>query len=166
MFPQELHSGKNFRRTFPKDTVDESTDHLMIYNGSGRARVKRMLSRTEQQRSIKGEVYRKGHSTCFCAAAWEPESTREMASRRRRERRRMQGVLMHIVKPVGIDTIHIYIFFGDIYLFVKKGFGTVGEDPEAVGCDRTGATKDFIHDGQSVSSSAIQRVMHRKVLER
>lgn len=38
---------EEFRRTFPKDTVDGSIDHVMIYNGSGPARVKRMLSRTE-----------------------------------------------------------------------------------------------------------------------
>lgn len=60
---------QGFRRTFPKDTVDESTDHVMRYNGSGRTGWKRMLSRTEQQRSMKSEVYRNGHSTLFCAAA-------------------------------------------------------------------------------------------------
>lgn len=74
------------------------------------------------------------------------------------------GALMRIVEAVAIATTHTYT--SGKYTALLKEFGTVEEDSKAFGCNRTGAMKDLIYDGQAVSSSAVQRVIHQLTLER
>ena len=120
---------KSFRHAFPEGAVDESIDHVMMYNGSATGRGDSTKNRTVKQHE--NEVYRKRKPSLFYAVMTEPKCIRtwcHIGVAKGGESR----ALMHIVEAVAIATTHTYTSGRNTALL--KDFGIVEEDSQAFGC--------------------------------
>ena len=159
--PRRSWIWEKLRHAFREGAVDKSKSHTLMYNGSGAGEDGSKQRAAKQNES---EKHRKDHPSLSCTAMDERGTIKDWRRVGVAKKEGESRALIRIVEAVAVATTYTYT--SSIHITLSKEYGVVEESSKAFGCNRTSVMKAFISDGQSVSTSAIQRVMNQKPLEK
>jgi len=148
------------RHAFPIGSVDESQAHVLMYVGSAANNDGGCRTRIGLQHC--SSDYREKHPKLLYSAMDEPGASYEWRQIGAASDD-VNGAIMRIIEAVAIATMHT--FTSQKYSEFLSRYGIVESETRAFGANRTGAMKDFILDGSSVSQTAVQLVSHQNVME-
>ena len=159
--PSKATFWQNYRHAFRIGSVDEASEHCMVYVGSAAGKDGTRGRITKQHENVE---YRQKSPTLFYAAMDEPGASRSWRQIGVNKQDEDCQAHMRITEALAIATLHTYT--STKYTAMLKEYGVVEKGSEAFGFNRTGAVKDFVSDGNSALTSAFQRIMHQVLLER